>query len=86
MQRVGQSHGLGAFRDRSPDIRCGDAVAYSAGVHQTEELDRFEPVPDRRPHDEPWPEMTWPVPKGTVPYSSDQLPARGASDTRWFIT
>jgi RimJ/RimL family protein N-acetyltransferase len=35
-------------------------------MHRTDELERFEPVADPRPADEPWPEMTWPVPKGTA--------------------
>jgi hypothetical protein len=32
---------------------------------QRDELDRFDPVMDSRPNDQPWPEMLWPIPAGT---------------------
>ncbi|WP_245677781.1 GNAT family N-acetyltransferase [Nocardia acidivorans] len=35
-------------------------------MQQIAESERFEPRPDPRPHDEPWPEMNWPIPTGTV--------------------
>ncbi|MFC4603921.1 GNAT family N-acetyltransferase [Rhodococcus kronopolitis] len=35
-------------------------------MHETTDLDRFEPVPDPRPLDEPWPQLNWPVPADTV--------------------
>lgn len=31
----------------------------------TDDLDRFEPVPDPRPNDEAWPQLSWPIPAGT---------------------
>ncbi|WP_242676632.1 GNAT family protein [Rhodococcus sp. ABRD24] len=34
-------------------------------MHQTPDLDRFDPVRDPRPVDEPWPRLTWPVPAET---------------------
>lgn len=38
---------------------------YSPDVAHSDELQRFTPVTDPRPHDTAWPEMTWPVPAGT---------------------
>ncbi|GAB2561185.1 GNAT family N-acetyltransferase [Nocardia heshunensis] len=37
----------------------------SSDLRETLEPPRFQPVPDPRPEDEVWPEMTWPVPEGT---------------------
>lgn len=39
---------------------------YGPVVASSTKLDRFAPVPDARPDDKPWPEMTWPVPTGTT--------------------
>lgn len=41
------------------------ALAYGVIVNQRPDPDRFDPVPDARPNDEPWPHMIWPVPAGT---------------------
>ncbi|MGW4247014.1 GNAT family N-acetyltransferase [Nocardia sp. NPDC004722] len=38
----------------------------SPDLRETLEPARFQPRPDPRPADEVWPEMTWPVPPGTV--------------------
>lgn len=38
---------------------------YSPNVQQIADPERFEPIPDPRPDDVPWPEMVWPIPGGT---------------------
>lgn len=46
-------------------MRSAHGCGYSASVHQIADVDRFEPVPDPRPDDEPWPELVWPIPDAT---------------------
>ncbi|WP_245663262.1 GNAT family N-acetyltransferase [Nocardia inohanensis] len=48
-----------------------------------EEVTRFEPVPDPRPFDEPWPEMVWPIPADTELTGTSVLltPLDPAADT-----